>query len=141
MNYTGILYANIEYIFYYPIMKYSELIKELRIHRKEREWDNLAPLDLALSIVLESSELLEQFQWDMTDIKDGKTIRDKNIQKISDEVGDIMIYLTGFCDVLGIDLLKATKDKLAKVKEKYPVEKLKDEGFYSSQKAKFRENK
>lgn len=122
-------------------MKYTKLIEELQSYRKERKWDNLAPLDLALSIVLESSELLEQFQWDMTDIKDGKEVKNKNIEKISDEVGDIMIYLTGFCDVLGIDLLQATKGKLEKVKAKYPAEKLNEEGFYLNQKNKFRNNK
>ena len=51
--------------------------------RNERDWKQFhTPENLAKSIVIESAELLENFQW-------GDSIE---IDKVSDELADILIY-------------------------------------------------
>ena len=44
-------------------------------------------------------------------------------QEIADEMADIAVYLAEMADLLGIDLLEAMRNKLAKNAAKYPVEK------------------
>lgn len=41
---------------------------------------------------------------------------------IRDEMGDILLYLIRLSDVLNIDLLQATREKFAKVEQKYPLD-------------------
>jgi NTP pyrophosphatase (non-canonical NTP hydrolase) len=81
------------------------------------------PKNLAVSIVIEAAELLEQFQW-----KDEKTVEKhirENREEIADELADVAIYLVELADNLGIDLVQAMNDKLEKNAKKYPVEKAK----------------
>jgi hypothetical protein len=42
--------------------------------------------------------------------------------QVSAEIGDVMIYLTRLADVLGIDLVKAARGRLAGSRWRYPVE-------------------
>ena len=89
----------------------------------ERNWRQFhSPKNLAISISLEASELLEHFQW-----KDQRPneIGEKR-EEISDEVADIFVYLVEFADLMGIDILKAAEQKLSKNAIKYPVEKSRD---------------
>ena len=103
----------------------SELIKKLIEFRHERDWEQFhTPKDLAISISLEASELLEWFQW-----KNSKQITEKlNSDKradLEDEVADIIAYLTYLCHDVGIDINEAVANKIAKNAQKYPVEKVK----------------
>jgi len=43
--------------------------------------------------------------------------------KIRAELGDVMIYLLRLADVLNIDLVQATSEKLADSARRYPVER------------------
>ena len=47
------------------------------------------------------------------------------MEKVKDEIGDILIYLVRLADKLGIDPIEAAKEKLEKNKQKYPVDKVK----------------
>ena len=81
------------------------------------------PKNLAISIVIEAAELLEQFQW-----KDDKAVKKhirENREEIADELADVAIYLVELADNLGIDLIHAMDGKLEKNAKKYPVEKAK----------------
>ena len=92
----------------------------LRKFSKDREWKKFHTLkNLACSISIESSELLEIFQWgDLSNLD----IKQKNMkEKISDEVADIMLYLLRFSDLAKIDVEKACLKKIEKNKKKYPV--------------------
>ena len=94
---------------------YDKIIK----FRDERNWSQFHnPKDLAISISLEASELLELFQWK----KSEETI-EKNLNKVKDELADIIIYCALMADKTNIDLEEAIEQKLEKNKEKYPVEK------------------
>ena len=47
------------------------------------------------------------------------------MEKVRDEIGDIMIYLTNLADKFDIDPIEAAIEKLEKNKRRYPVEKAK----------------
>jgi NTP pyrophosphatase (non-canonical NTP hydrolase) len=61
--------------------------------------------NLAISLNLEASEVLEHFQWD-EDLKDP--------QSFSDELADVMLYLLQLSSLANIDLEKAVLAKLEK---------------------------
>ena len=101
------------------------IIEQLLKFRRERDWEQFhKPKDLAISIVLEAAELLEEFQW-KTDEEIQKYLAKGGIENIREEVADIAIYILLLSHDLGIDLIGAIKKKLKKNAEKYPVEKAK----------------
>ncbi|MCA9387035.1 nucleotide pyrophosphohydrolase [Candidatus Dojkabacteria bacterium] len=104
-------------------MNYKLLKKELDIYRKARGWDKNPPVDLAKSVIIEAAEILEHFQWDETLRLKGTevSVKDKNLEEISDEIADVVIYLFALCDQLNVDLVDITASKLEKVKLKYPA--------------------
>ncbi|KKQ97915.1 MAG: XTP3-transactivated protein A [Candidatus Woesebacteria bacterium GW2011_GWB1_39_12] len=106
-------------------------------------WIKQAPSDLAKSIVIEASELLEHFQWDESDRRI-KGIQPKNWNEITAEVADIYWYLITFCKNSKIDLAEAVESKIIKLEEKYPAKmfngKHNDE-FYKAQKKSYREGR
>lgn len=61
--------------------------------------------NLAISLNLEASEVLEHFQWD-AELKDPHSF--------SDELADVTLYLLQLASVAGIDLEKAVLAKLDK---------------------------
>jgi NTP pyrophosphatase (non-canonical NTP hydrolase) len=81
------------------------------------------PKNMAVSIILEASELLEHFQWKTT--KEVEEYAKQNKDEIQDEIADIALYLFEMADNLGVNLLDAMKKKLEKNKKKYPIEKAK----------------
>jgi dCTP diphosphatase len=94
------------------IQELKDLVAQFR---DDRDWaKHHTPKNLAISIVLEASELLEHFQWD------SYTVRDK--REIVDELGDILIYCFNFADTMNIDIATAFRNKLAKAAKKYPIE-------------------
>lgn len=61
------------------------------------------PRNLAISLSLEASEVLEHFQWQ-------EDHKDKD--KLSGELADVALYLLQLASVSGIDLEKAILNKL-----------------------------
>ncbi|MUG44222.1 nucleotide pyrophosphohydrolase [Paenibacillus woosongensis] len=99
----------------------DDLIKEIISFRDERDWEQFHnPKDLAISLVLEASELLENFQW-----KSSEQAIDINFKHIQDELADVLIYSLMLANDLKIDVKEAILSKLEKNKQKYPVEKFK----------------
>jgi len=96
---------------------------KLRKFAKKRKWDQFhSPKNLACSICVESSELLELFQWSQgtkwSDLKNRKLRK-----KVEEELADIFLYLLRFADKGGFDLVKAADAKLQVNAKKYPVSK------------------
>jgi len=103
----------------------SNIIDMLLKFRREREWEQFhRPKELAISIVLEAAELLEEFQW-KTDKEIKKYLDEGGVENVKEEVADIAIYILLLSNDLGIDLLGAIREKLKKNEKKYPVEKAK----------------
>lgn len=99
----------------------DKLIKVINEFRDDRDWRQFhTPKDLAISISLEASELLENFQW-----KDSKEAIKENRENIQDEIADVLMYLMMLSDDLDIDLYDAIIKKIEKNKLKYPVDKSK----------------
>ena len=96
-----------------------QTIRRILDFRDDRNWAQFHnPKDLAISISLEASELLEVFQWSATDISaDGK------LDKIKEELADVINYCVLMADCCGLDLNQIVNDKISRNAQKYPVDK------------------
>lgn len=93
---------------------------QIRNYLTERGWDNLRPGDLAKSISIEASELLEIFQWTNPTLQEVKNDPVK-LEAIKKELADVLIYCFDVSVLLGFDTGKILLDKLEKAKSKYPA--------------------
>lgn len=99
----------------------QELTKLINQFREERDWKQFHnPKDLAISLSIEASELLETFQW-----KSSEEALDKNKLNIQRELADVIVYALMLSDDLDFDVSKIVESKLKENAEKYPVEKSK----------------
>jgi len=102
-----------------------DLQKRVAKFREERDWKQFhTPKDLAISIAIESAELLECFQWKNEKVV-SEYLKSEKSSEINEEMADILIYLVNLSDILGVDLIKAANDKFSKNATKYPAEKAK----------------
>lgn len=100
------------------------LTKKIKKFRDERDWQQFHNhKDVALSLVLEATEVLEHFQWKSPQevIEHAKI----NKEELSDELADVAMYLFELADNLRIDLNKAMVNKMKKNAIKYPIHKAK----------------
>jgi len=100
----------------------NELISQIRLFLRERDWEKYHnPKDLAESICIEAAELLQLFQW----IKPKKSEQFKSdslkVQRIKEELADVVLYCLSMANTLGIDLTTVILDKIEQNKMKYPV--------------------
>ena len=97
----------------------EEIRDEILKFRDDRDWKQFhTPKDLAISISLESAELLEVFQWSGADLgAEGKH------DKIKEELADILIYCFLMADAVGADIDDIIMQKLNINNKKYPAEK------------------
>ena len=104
----------------------KKLNNEIEKIVSERDWDQFHSVkNLAMALSVESSELLEIFQW-MTEAQSNSVKDDgKMMERIEDEVADIFVYMMRIMSKTDIDLEKVVLNKLKKNAEKYPVEKSK----------------
>lgn len=93
-------------------------INKFRDDRNWRQFHN--EKDLAISISLEASELLELFQWK----KPEDVVKKKPVQ-LKEELADVLIYSYMMADNLGLDIDEIIDSKLKKNIAKYPVDKAK----------------
>ena len=91
-----------------------ERINKFHDDHKWRQFHNAK--DLALSISIESAELLELFQW--TTAEKGV---ENNYESIEEELADILIYCYTLAEKLGMDIDEIIEKKLVKNLKKYPV--------------------
>lgn len=93
-----------------------EIVKKFRDDRNWRQFHN--PKDLAISLSLEASELLEIFQWSADDLE-----CINKIDMVKEELADVLSYAILLADRYGLDLDEIIQAKMQKNAEKYPVEK------------------
>lgn len=104
----------------------QETIDQVLKFRDDRNWRQFHnPKDLAISISLEASELLEIFQWSAEDVR----CEDK-MDRIREELADVLNYCILMADACGLDLDEIIQAKVRKNAEKYPV----DQAFGSKEK-------
>jgi NTP pyrophosphatase (non-canonical NTP hydrolase) len=105
-----------------PHRTLEELTKRVLRFRDERDWAQFhTPKELAVSLVVEASELLALMQWKTGD--DLKAAVEKRREKIRDELADVLHSTLLLANDLDVNLAEALEQKLAKDEKKYPVEK------------------
>ena len=83
----------------------------------DREWEQFhTPANLAKSISIEASELLECFQWSEDDY---------DLEHVKEELADVMVYCLDMLQCLDLDADDIINSKMDKNEAKYPVEKAK----------------
>lgn len=91
---------------------------------EERDWGQFHnSKDLALSLMLESAEVLELFQW-----KNEGQVEEyakTNKEEIGEELSDVLYWVLMMSNKLDIDLTEIFLKKMEKNAKKYPVEKAK----------------
>ncbi len=103
----------------------EELTKKVEEFRDARNWKQFHnPKDLALSLVLESAELMEHFQWKNAEEMDKHILVNKG--EISEELADVFYWTLLIAKDFNIDLEKALELKIDINNKKYPVEKAKN---------------
>ena len=94
----------------------EELRKAIVEFTQERDWDQFHNgKDLALALSIEASELNEAFLW--------KDVNDVKIEKVKEELADIVNYAILIADKYNLDIKQIVLDKLKRNAEKYPVDK------------------
>jgi len=90
--------------------------------RDDRNWRQFHDeKDLAISISLEASELLELFQW-----KGSSEVKENKLDRVREELADVLIYSYMLADNLDLDIDNIINEKLKQNEEKYPVSKAKN---------------
>ena len=93
----------------------NKIITTLRKFNHEREWEQFHTFEnLVKSISIESSELLECFQWGYCN----------NYHEIKNEISDIFIYLLILCDKFDMGEKQIKENIYKKIEmnaKKYPV--------------------
>jgi len=96
----------------------TDLLIRLRSFRDARDWQQFhSSKNLAISVSIEASELLELFQWEKD--SDSTTVQLKT--RVADEAADVFLYLLMLCDKLGVDLIQAASDKIDTNERRFPV--------------------
>jgi NTP pyrophosphatase (non-canonical NTP hydrolase) len=102
----------------------QELAQKVIRFRDDRNWKQFHdPKNLAMGMSIECAELQELFLWkDAGEVQDLLGMTD-GVQRISEELADVFVFLLYFADVCDVDLSEAVRRKLEVNERKYPVNK------------------
>lgn len=99
----------------------TQLRDALRQFAEERDWDQFhSPKNLAAALSVEAAELLERFQWLTED--ESRNLPPAELEKVRQEMADVLNYLVRLADKLDVNLLEAARDKIALNALKYPAD-------------------
>lgn len=94
----------------------KDILDRINKFVSDRDWEQFhSPENLAKSIIIESAELLEHFQWD----------NNFDHEEIKEELADVIIYAYMFANKMQFNIDEIVINKLEKNEKKYPVEKSK----------------
>ena len=88
----------------------------------ERDWEQFhSPKNLAMSLAIESAELMEHFQW--IDIAESRRIADdrQRLAAVGEELADVVAYAFALANALNLDVSNALARKMVKNAAKYPA--------------------
>lgn len=101
----------------------EEMRQIMREFSDSRDWGKFhSPKNLSMALSVEVSELIECFQW-MTE-EQSNSLSPEQLEKISDEIADVQLYLVRLADKVGIDIGSAVDKKVEKNELKYPADKV-----------------
>lgn len=100
---------------------FALLRDRLRAFADARDWPRYhTPRNLALALAGEVGELVAELQW-VADSEVAAHLADPAARaRLGDEVADVLIYLTRFADVCGIDLLAEANAKIDRNEKRFP---------------------
>lgn len=102
----------------------AELRERVLAFARERDWEQFhSPKNLSMAIAAEAGELLEHFLWMEPSAVNEWRDDPAKLERIREEIADIVIFCLEFANVTGTDLAAAIEAKMARNAEKYPVEK------------------
>jgi NTP pyrophosphatase (non-canonical NTP hydrolase) len=102
----------------------AELKQEVKKFSDARDWNKFhGAKDLAIGIVTEASELLQEFRFKSEDEVEGMFKDPAKAELIGDEIADTLYFLLQISQRYGLDLSKELQRKLKKNTVNYPVEK------------------
>lgn len=100
----------------------DEMTKRVGKFVKDRDWEQFHnPKDLAISLTLESTELMEHFQW--RDSQEMKQYIQVNKEGVSEELADVLYWVLLMSHYFNIDLEQVFNDKMDQNERKYPKDK------------------
>ena len=101
---------------------FKELQEKVAEFVSDRDWEKFHnPKNLAMSIAIESAEILELFQWKTTTESINDLSNDLSLkQELSYELADVMIYCLSLSYRTNINLKKAILEKLEINKKRFP---------------------
>jgi dCTP diphosphatase len=92
----------------------KDVMERIIKFRDDRNWGQFHTSEnLAKSLVIESSELLELFQW----------TNDIDKERLSEELADVFVYALLLLNEFDLDFKDIILSKIEKNEKKYPVEK------------------
>lgn len=101
----------------------QELKNQVSKFTQERNWEEYHnPKNLSMSIAIESSELMEIFQW-LNEKESWDIMNSSEAIHVEEELADVMIYCLSLANQLDIDVSTAIEDKIKKNSNKYPASK------------------
>lgn len=102
----------------------DELQKSIAEFCDQRNWAQFHnPKDLAISLSLEASEVLEHFQWKNKEEIENYLVSHKD--NLGEELADVLYWVLLMSKNLDINLEAAFLKKMEKNAAKYPIEKAK----------------
>lgn len=106
-----------------PPSTLEDLVRDLRAFVATREWQQFHdPKNLAMLIASEVGELVAEYRWVRGAESDAHSREPVARARIADEIADVGIGLVLLADRIGLDLVGAMREKLAKNAARYPVE-------------------
>jgi NTP pyrophosphatase (non-canonical NTP hydrolase) len=105
---------------------FDELLKRIADFGRDRDWGQYHnPKNLSMALAVEAAELMEIFQWLTPEQSQRENLTPKQLQAVTEEVADVVIYAIQIAQQTDIDLLDAISKKIDKNERKYPVDKIK----------------
>ncbi|WP_044416517.1 nucleotide pyrophosphohydrolase [Halarcobacter anaerophilus] len=99
------------------IKKIEQIIKDFSANR---DWDKFHnPKNLAMALSVETSELVEIFQW--LDFEQAANLSEDKKEHLKQEIADIAVYLLRICMHYNINLEEAIINKMKLNEKKYPL--------------------
>ena len=105
-----------------PVPSLPQLQRRLAEFAAARDWGQYhTPKNLAAALSVEASELVEIFQW-LTPEQSARIMESsESAHRVEDEVADVLAYLLQFCEVLGVDPLRALAAKIERNEKRFPT--------------------
>ncbi len=102
----------------------DNLRAKINVFVAERDWAQFhTPKNLAMAMIVEAAELVEQFQWDTP--QESQQLSPEKHDAVAHELADTFVYLLRIAEVMEIDLIDAANKKIVLNAQKYPAEKVK----------------